>query len=169
MLPQRKRNRLIQYDYSTPHTYFITICTHKKQCVFGKIQTGDILHPPKMILSAVGEIAFEEIQGIERHYENIFIDRFVVMPNHIHLLIRITERINPFPTTKCYDIPNVVGKFKAAVTRRVGEAFMPSAPLRIWQTSFHDHIVRDEKGYAKIAEYIENNPAKWKEDCFYIP
>ena len=78
------------------------------------------------------------------------------MPNHIHLLIRITERINPFPT-KRYDIPNVIGKYKAAVTRRVGNAFMHSVKLR--QTSFHDHIIRDEADYRRIWTYIDTNPA----------
>ena len=92
------------------------------------------------------------------------------MPNHIHLLIRISEPegINPFPTIK-YDISNVIGKFKAGVSRIVGNAFMHSENKTIWQRSFHGHIIRDEKDYLKIWEYIDENPLKWEEDCFYKP
>ncbi|MBQ6825810.1 MAG: transposase [Clostridia bacterium] len=72
------------------------------------------------------------------------IDKYVIIPNHIHLLVKITERINPFPTKK-YDISNVIGKYKAAVTRSVGNAFMHSAKTKIWQRSFHGHIIRGEK------------------------
>ena len=110
----------------------------------------------------------KEISDIETHYENIRIDRYVIMPNHIHMIISIlkTEGINPFPTIK-YDIPNVVGKFKAGVTRIVGNAFMHSAINPIFQSSFHDHIVRGEEDYIKIAEYIEQNVLCWEKDCFY--
>ena len=85
--------------------------------------------------------------------------KYVIMPNHIHLTVQITERINPFPTIKC-DVSNIVGKFKAAVTRNVGKAFMPSANENIWQTSFHDHIIRGEEDYLKIWNYIDTNPQK---------
>ena len=87
------------------------------------------------------------------------------MPNHIHIIVQIAERINPFPTKK-YDLSNVIGKYKAAVTRTVGNAFMHSA--KIWQTSFYDHIIRDEADYQRICNYIDTNPAKWNEDRFCI-
>ena len=95
------------------------------------------------------------------------------LPNHIHLIIVIqeaegincgTDKSVPY---KKYDIPNVVGKFKAGVTRNVGNAFMHSAKQQIWQRSFHDHIIRDEKDYQKIWKYIDENPLKWELDCFY--
>ena len=85
------------------------------------------------------------------------------MPNHVHLLITLTERINPFPTAKC-DIPNIVGKYKAAVTRAVGKAFMPSEKTTLWQSSFNDRIIRNEAEYLTTWEYIVNNPSKWMED-----
>jgi hypothetical protein len=77
-----------------------------------------------------------------------------------------TEGINPFPTVK-YDIPNVVGKFKAGVTRIVGNAFMHSAINPIFQRSFHDHVIRGDEDYQKIAEYIDTNVLRWEKDCFY--
>ena len=165
-LPKRKLNRLKGYDYSSPGAYFVTICTHKRKNLFGDIVWGDILNVPKMVFSPVGKIVNDEILNIASHYSNINIEKYVVMPNHVHLIIRITERINPFPTIK-YDIPNVVGKFKAAVTRNVGKAFMPSEKIRIWQSSFNDHIFRGVQDYKEIWDYIHNNPVKWKEDGFY--
>ena len=161
-LPKRKRTRLKGYDYSTSRTYFITICTNKKLHLFGEI-TNEEIH-----LNDLGEIVNREILNIESHYQNIRIDKYVIMPNHVHMIIVIseTEGINPFPTIK-YDIPNVVGKFKAAVTRVVGNAFMHSVKNPIWQSSFHDHIIRGEKDYQKIWEYIDTNVIRWENDCFY--
>ena len=101
-------------------------------------------------------------------YKHISIDKYVIMPNHIHIIIVISEaeRINPFTTIK-YDIPNIIGKFKAGVTRIVGNAFMHSVREKIFQASFHDHIIRGEKDYQKIWEYIDTNVIRWEQDCFY--
>jgi len=77
-----------------------------------------------------------------------------------------SERINPFPTIKS-DIPNVVGKFKAGVSRSVGDAFMHPIKKTIWQRSYHDQVIRGEADYKKIWEYIDTNESKWEEDCFY--
>ena len=159
----RKLPRLQGYDYATPGAYFITICTHKKQCIFGRIvsgQDGDAY----LLYSQIGTVAKQQLLNIESHYSNVKLDNWVIMPNHIHLLIRIEERINPFPTNKC-NIPNVVGKYKAAVTRAVGNAFMHSK--KIWQPSFYDHIIRNENDYQSIWQYISGNPSKWLDDCFY--
>ena len=72
--------------------------------------------------------------------------------------------INPFPTIKT-DIPNIIGKFKAGVSRIVGNAFMHSEKL--WQLSYHDHVIRGDKDYLKIWEYIDTNVMKWQDDCFF--
>ncbi|MBQ2941534.1 MAG: transposase [Clostridia bacterium] len=162
-LPIRKRTRLKGYDYSAPGEYFVTICTAQKTHLFGEIKNSE------MHLSSIGKIVNREILGIASHYENIRIDNYVIMPNHIHMIIVVeqTEGINPFPTIKKYDIPNVFGKFKAGVTKIVGNPFMHSAKKIIWQPSFHDHIIRGEKDRLKISEYINTNPLKWELDCFY--
>ena len=191
--PDRKSPRLKEYDYSAPGAYFVTVCTHGKAHIRGEIHDG------KMYLSSVGEIAENEIKNIGLHYNNVSVDKYVVMPNHIHMIIVISEQsvaegINPFPTekhdvssdyenlvvtttpnvgnaftktAKKYDIPNVIGKFKAAVTRSVGNAFMHSAKSTIWQKSFHDHIIRNKNDYEKIWEYIDTNVVRWELDCFY--
>ena len=164
-LPQRKKNRLQGYDYSTPGAYFITICTHNRTPFFGSITSGDSFRIPEICLSEIGRIVYKEILEIESHYTNVKVEKYTIMPNHIHMIVVITERINPFPTA--YDIPNVVGKFKAAVTRNVGKAFMPSSDIRIWQTSFYDHVIRTEQDYREIWQYMDNNPAAWAQDRFY--
>ena len=165
-LPKRKPTRLKNFNYSQNGYYFITICTHNKQKILCDIVGDGAFDVPKIKLTDIGKFAKQELLNVEKHYDNINIDKFVIMPNHIHLIIKITERINPFPTIK-YDISNIIGKFKAAVTRNVGNAFMHSEKNRIWQTSFHDHIIRGENDYLKIWNYIDTNPQKWKEDCFY--
>ena len=159
----RKLPRLPDYDYATPGTYFITICTHNKQCIMGNIQQNNV-GEAHIQHSPIGLIAKQCLLQIESHYDNVKIDNWVIMPNHIHLLISITERINPFPTMH-HDIPNIIGKYKAAVTRCVGNAFMHSGKL--WQTSFYDHIVRSDADYQQIWQYITGNPSKWLEDRFY--
>lgn len=166
--PNRKHTRLKDYDYSSPGAYFITICTKDKKSILGKIVVGDELNKSQIQLFPIGIIANREILKIESHYDNVKVDKFVIMPNHIHLIIVISERINPFPTSNKYDIPNVIGKFKAAVTRNVGKAFMPSANSALWQTSFHDHIIRDKNDYRKIWEYIDGNPSRWAEDKLFV-
>ena len=162
--PIRKLPRLKAYDYTTPGAYFITICTHNKQCLFGQIMQDNTFGEPHLQCSPIGEIAKTCLLDIESHYDNVKIINWVIMPNHVHMLIQITERINPFPTI-AYDMSNIIGKYKAAVTRNVGNAFMHSGKL--WQSSFYDHIIRNDEDYQAIWDYISGNPSKWLEDCFY--
>ena len=117
ILPKRKRTRLTGYDYNKPGAYFITICTHNRECLLGNV-VGQGLAPAEINLSWYGKIAKDQLLDLEKRYKSIKIDKYVIMPNHIHLIIRITERINAFPTKK-YDISNVVGKFKALVMNKV--------------------------------------------------
>ena len=159
-LPKRKNTRLKNYDYSTPGVYFVTICTKNKAHLLGTIKNGE------MNFSGIGEFADKEILQIEKFYGNVSIDKYVVMPNHIHMIILISEGMNPFPTKKC-DISNIVGKFKAAVSRSVGNAFMHSVKNTLWQASFHDHIIRGDEDYNKIWQYIDTNVLQWEQDCFY--
>ena len=82
------------------------------------------------------------------------------------LVFYLAERINPFPTKK-FDVSNIIGKYKAAVTRNVGNAFMHSERFSLWQKSFYDHIIRNEEDYLRIWEYIDTNPFKWEDDELY--
>jgi len=103
-------------------------------------------------------IVKKHIQNIPGYYQNVFIDKYVVMPNHIHLIL-ILENGEKNP-----DVPLIIGQFKRGVTKEIRSIFVE---MEVWQRSFHDHVIRNQAGYEKIWTYIENNPLKWEEDCFY--
>ncbi|MBQ4631610.1 MAG: transposase [Clostridia bacterium] len=161
--PKRKPTRLKGYDYSLPGAYFITICTHNKEKLLSQITVGQGLAPAENKLSVYGRIAKEQIDLLETHYSGIKIDKYVIMPNHIHIIIsnyEMTAGASPCPT-----ISDVVCLFKSVTTRMCKKAGLQNPHL--FQSSFHDHIIRGEKDYQKIWEYIDTNVIKWKNDCFY--
>ncbi|MBQ3529175.1 MAG: transposase [Oscillospiraceae bacterium] len=153
--PKRKPNRLPNFDYSAPGAYFITICTKDKRNLFWTNVGASIARPQ---LTRWGEIAANAICNISKHYPAISVDRYVVMPNHIHLLLQINTDENGRPMV-APTISVVIQQLKGIITKQVGQS--------VWQKLFHDHIIRSEADYFKIWEYIENNPAKWEDDCFY--
>ena len=95
-LPKRKATRLKGYDYSTPGMYFVTICTHNRQCILSDITVGTgVLDCPKNTLSVYGQTAYKQIKIMSELYDNITIDKYVIMPNHIHMIIQILELDKP--------------------------------------------------------------------------
>ena len=144
--PNRKYPRIKGYDYSQNNFYFITICTDQKKCIFGKVNS----------LNKFGEIVEKALKKIEEHFSGIRIDKYVIMPNHIHVIVEIAG--------KGSNLINAVGSFKSAVTKKIHET---DPELKVWQRSFYDHVIRNQKSYEKIWNYIETNPIKWEEDCFY--
>ena len=158
-LPKRKPTRLKEFDYSTPSWYFLTICTQGNKSILSRI-VGEGLAPPESRLTPLGRILEEELLALPERYENLVIDTYVIMPNHIHLLLGLLEPeaggASPSPT-----IPDIVRVLKSMTTRR---AKLGSG---IFQRSYHDHIVRGEKDYKKIQEYIENNPGRWIDDRYF--
>ena len=147
-LPKRKSPRIPNYNYGLPNYYFITICTHEKKCLFGKPGT----------LNLFGRYAEECILNIPKLHSEIKLDKYVVMPNHVHLILIISE------TKVKQSISTIIGQYKMAVTKKIREIH---PDMDVWQRSFHDHVIRNQAGYEKIWQYIENNPIKWEEDCFY--
>ena len=143
----RKSARIPNYDYSTCNYYFITICTHNRKCIFGSAEK----------LNQAGEIAKEEILSLPKHYSGVLVDHFVVMPNHIHMIIVLEE--------KAPNLNQIIAQYKSGVSRRVHK-IVPD--IFVWQRSYHDHIIRNQSSYEKIWNYITENPLKWMEDCFYI-
>lgn len=148
----RKPNRLNGYDYSSQGAYFITICTLDRKCTLSHIVGGDALIAPQTNLTHFGEIAREYIESMPG------IDKYVIMPNHIHLLIAIDGPMKASAPT--ISVPNLIRSFKVLVSKEIGQS--------IWQRSYHDHIIRDEEDYLNHLQYIENNPAKWSKDKYYI-
>ena len=145
----RKSARISNYDYSVCNSYFVTICTHNRRCLFGEPDS----------LNHLGDIAFRDILQIPLHFPSVHIDHFVVMPNHIHLIVTIgSGSRNP-------DLNQIIGQYKSGVTRKIREL---NPDMDIWQRSFHDHVIRSQKEYEKIWAYIDGNPMNWDKDCFYI-
>lgn len=155
----RKRNRLPYYDYSTNGGYFVTICTEKRKNTLCAI-VGDGFPVPKK----AGQITEANVHRISLKFPEVYVDKYVIMPNHIHLLLRIDNvggTGNPSPT-----LGKIIGWFKYQTTREINAAYN-TAGNRVFQRSYHDHVVRGDKDYAMIWEYIDTNPLKWKLDCFY--
>ena len=184
-LPKRKPNRLKNYDYSQNGAYFVTVCTKDRHEMFGEIING------QPVLNEYGLIVKQEIENISNIRKECVVEKFVVMPNHIHLIVQIVgddgdrpvrdgnrpavSRPNNIKLADCIiqqmdcakqradfhpplrkSVSNMVQGLKGAVTRQIG--------FSLWQRSFHDHIIHNEKDYIRIAEYIENNPANWSKD-----
>jgi REP element-mobilizing transposase RayT len=158
---KRRSVRLPEYDYSRSGAYFITICSFNKEMIFGKIANG------KNVLSGAGEIAKKYLLEIPNHFENVFVDEYIIMPNHIHFILTIVGVQNFEPLRNEYQkiIPKSIGSiirsYKSAVTRwcRING----SAKFR-WQRNFFEHIIRNDKDLFRIREYILNNPLKWEID-----
>ena len=111
-------------------------------------------------LSRCGEIVEKYIQKMNYQYDNVCIDKYVIMPNHIHLILVVKNNgMSRAPSPTNAIVPKFVSLFKRYCNREYGE--------NIFQRSFHDHIIRDENDYQKIWNYIDTNPIKWREDCFY--
>ncbi len=163
-LTQRKPTRLKEYDYSQNGHYFVTICAKEKQKLFGEIVGGGALDAPQMKLSEIGEMADKYICSTNNIPE-IKVEKYVIMPNHIHLILSIQNGTSwaPSPTTHSPAnqlIPHALSTFKRFVNRDAG--------YNVFQRSFHDHIIRNEADYQRIWNYIDTNPEKWQEDCFFV-
>lgn len=151
MNKKRKPNRLTDYDYTQNGAYFITICVNDRKPILSSITIGDNC----VRLSKVGIVIKNEIDKMNMVYENVFVDNYVIMPNHIHLIIRIESGRTQFAPT----IGRIIKQFKGSITKQIGKS--------IWQKSFYDHIIRDDYDYQTKWQYIDENPGKWLEDELY--
>ena len=180
-LTGRKPNRLKNYDYTANGAYFITICVKDRKCILSRISVGaDIIRPYQIQLTQSGQIVAKAIRSVSSHYDNVSIDHYVIMPNHVHLLLRIDEssgRIISAPTGseacgrmisaptdaeiggRVISVSTVIGSLKRIVSKELG--------FSVWQKSYYDHVIRDERDYQIRWQYIENNPAKWAQDEYY--
>ncbi len=140
----------------------VHICTHNKRHYFGSILNGHV------IVNKSGEMIGHHLEYINT-YENVTLDKYVIMPNHIHAIISIkhngTTR-RSFPTVSEY-----IQRFKTMTTKLyidgIKDGVYPSFEKAIWQKSFYDHIIRDENEYLRICKYIDENPLKWATDEYY--
>ena len=159
--PARISNRLSGYDYSTPAAYFITICTHQRKQILSEITVGEGLAPPVVKLTEYGKIAEEQLLMLQSRYRNLSIDKYVIMPDHLHILLTLSENAggaSPSPT-----VPEIIGAYKS-LTARLCKAKADIGTL--WQRSFYDHVVRNQQDYDELWQYIDSNPHKQAEKMF---
>jgi putative transposase len=162
--------RLPNWDYAAPGWYFVTICIKNRQPVFGHVRDGE------MQLSGLGAIAHQFLADIPNHFPHAEIDAFVVMPNHVHVIVVIhgmveTPHVASLPTSprkfgplQPGSLSKIIQAYKAAVTRQARrDGYNDFA----WQERFYDHIIRDDKSLENIRVYIVGNPVKWHEDEYF--
>ena len=182
--PHHRRSiRLKDYDYSQYGAYFVTICAQNRECLFGEIIDG------AMVLNKLGQITHQCWQDIPKHFPQVELDEFVIMPNHVHGIICIVGANNyspqqtpestpplvrandysPLPAIPCgtsKTIGSMVRGFKIGVKKcaRLVRENNHSSQQPIWQRNYYEHIIRDESSLDLIREYINNNPLKWELD-----
>ncbi len=188
----RKTNRLKGYDYSKNNLYFITNCVKNNLCCLGDVfpvGTGrdlSVHHPPnnpmddssnnpandshsnsiidfEMKLNKYGLIVDEKINWLQEQYPYVEIHVHQVMPNHFHLILEIDSLKVKDLEIKIKSLSSLIGAMKTTSSKLIHDAGFIDFQ---WHRSFHDHIIRDEKSYLNIFNYIINNPNNWKKDCF---
>ena len=164
---QRHSIRLKDYDYSQAGAYFVTICTHNKECIFGKVVNGE------MVSNEYGRVVEEEWAKTAEIRKKVALDVSVVMPNHFHGILVIVDKcrgtVHRAPTLEQFakptsgSLPTIVRYFKSAVTRRINDP-RGTPYMAVWQRNYYEHVIRNEDDLDEIREYIVNNPLKWDLD-----
>ena len=163
----RKNIRLKGYDYSQAGLYFVTVCTNFKEKILWQDVKGD-----EVILSPIGKAVDECINFIDENYENVVVDKYCIMPNHIHLIIdlgfsesrRGSLPLRELENQKNIELHNVIGRMKSYTTRQYK---ILSGNTVLWQRNFYDHIIRNDEDYAEKWQYIDENVLKWNLDFDY--
>jgi REP element-mobilizing transposase RayT len=158
--------RLKGYDYGSPGEYFVTICTDNWTCVLGDVVRGEAR------LSPIGQIVAEEWEKTPKIRQNVRLDAWIIMPNHLHGIILIEKSLvethcdaslrgqNTFGPQR-NNLGSIIRGFKSAATKRIHAAgFMEFG----WQSRFYEHVIRDGNDLDRVRGYISNNPANWADD-----
>ncbi len=181
LIHNRKSIRIKNHDYASKGLYFLTIMTRNRMSFFGEIQFLEN-KSAEMILSEAGQVVNRCWLDIPNHYPKVILHEFIIMPNHIHGIIEITEvisnpeydkdiasisgiRKNEFQQIIPKSIGSIVRGFKIGVTKWFRENTTYSD---IWQSNYHERIIRDYDGYLKAIQYTKDNPKNWQEDVFYV-
>ncbi len=156
-----------QFDYAQAGAYFVTLCTRDRRCMFGKVVNG------RMELSDFGSVADATWADIPRHFPHVQVPIWVVMPNHVHGILVITQAppgvtddpfANQRPTGPTRgSIGAIVGAYKSAVSKQINR-LTHSTGTPVWQRNYFEHVIRNDSSFAKIWQYIADNPARWRDD-----
>jgi len=156
--------RLAGFDYSTSAAYFITTCALNRRSVFGRITDG-LMRP-----SALGELVISDLKSLPDRYNQLALDLFVLMPNHLHFNLLIygkfsAEKLGLISADKLdvTDVPSILGRLKAGVTRRFRQQTGRTG-FAIWQRNFWDHVIRNDRELEFTREYIQTNVLSWQLD-----
>lgn len=168
--PKRKPLRLNIHDYNTPGAYFITICTHDRKQILSRIVGNQIGEDPLRetsdapvpILTERGKIVENVLNRLPQKID-ISVERFVIMPNHIHMILVVAEGQNA-PVAGKSIIAKAVGYLKMNSSKEIRRQFGDEV---LWQRGYYDHIIRDVKDHEEIVRYINTNPAKWQFDHLF--
>ena len=165
-LPKRKSTRHKHHDYDSAGAYFITVCTKDRVCLLSRIVGTGVLDGPSVELTEYGKIAEKYIKQLDSFYNNIIVEKYVIMPNHIHLLLRIPYISHldgpsgtPVPTVQNSTVSKFISTFKRFCNKEYGK--------NIWQMRSYDHIIRNGNDYDEIVRYIYENPLNWIYDELY--
>lgn len=169
----RRSIRLKGYDYTEPGAYFITICTSKREYLFGHIQDE------KMHLNRYGEVVQFNWNNLPKSYPHVQLDEFIIMPDHIHGIIMLKDPVgaglptiesltkNPYkpaPTPqKRHGLPEIIRSLKTRSATRINQ-LRSTKGNPVWQRGYYEHIVRNQQALSNIRRYIINNPSKWQKD-----
>jgi putative transposase len=149
--------RLRGYDYSQPGMYYVTICTQDKKHLFGEVVEGE------MKLNGYAEIIAACWRWLQKSRLDVQLDEWVLMPNHLHGILRIVERRGGSRTAPTKPLGRLIGAFKTVSAIRINEIRnTPGAP--VWQRNYYEHIIRNEDELNKIRKYIRTNPLRWATD-----
>jgi putative transposase len=152
---QRKSPRLKGYDYSQSGAYFVTICTAGRQHFFGEIENAN------MQLTQVGDLCIRHWDDLPNHFPSLELDGFVVMPNHVHGILLLTD----IYSDKKPKLGTIIATYKAAVSRQVHRLNLLEG--QIWQERYNDHIIRNTRSLNYVRNYVATNPERWEQDYFY--
>lgn len=179
-MKERKANRLRNFDYSSDNLYFVTSCVKNRICCFGDIKPGEISQ--KIVLNEYGEIAQKQWLCLAENYPYVILHAFIIMPNHIHGIIEINSTRISNSTIKIKSLSELIGAYKMTVSKQIHlletrcrdrsrpvpalDRSRPVPTLFAWQRSFYEHIIRNEKEFKRISDYIVANPSNWQKDKF---
>lgn len=169
-LPSRKSIRLREYDYSSPGAYFVTVCTQDRRCILSDIAVGALHEAPAVNLTDAGRCVQRVIEALPSRFPDLSVEKHVIMPNHIHLLVRISSEraLREAPLQQLGKrslLSQAIGYLKMNSSKAI-HAFAPD--LNVWQRGYHEHVIRGEKDYPEIWNYIDTNPDKWVLDRYYV-